>query len=284
VDEGHGPDRKKELLRILDDAERAASSVKSKGHDLVESATYSEGLVQHLRPVLQDLPDDSALPAETWEDLIDAWEGHAVQLGSVFKVMHSAEPLFFATGAAASLTTTTSSIAFSSYVIKPSPSLDALNSYLVRPSLLDEVRGALRRLELDRIRPGTRSPLSLLDEAADAIARPSASPPSPASVLLPIREAILATVASLLQRRPEQERAPKAADKILSIGRQCGLDGLDTAHFERLGRALTSLLERLSGAKQSPLTRTDVNREFDSALKFLKAFLTSLSGSKLRPA
>jgi len=284
VDKDDGLDRREKLLRILDEAERAAAAVKAKAQDVLESAAYSEGLVQRLRPVVKDLPDDSVVPAETWQDLTDAWHTHTLQLGSIFKVVGSDEPLFFATGSVASLTTATSSILLSNSVAKPNPSLDALNSYLVRASLLDEVRKALESLGLDRSPAGSRSPLALLDEAAAAIKRPSSSQLAPASALLPVREAVQAAVTALLPRRPEQEPTGKWVDKVMSIGRQCGLDGLRIEHFERLGRVLASLVIQLSAAKQRSFSATEVSREFDAALKFLKAFLISLDDSKLRPA
>jgi hypothetical protein len=170
----------------------------------------------------------------------------------------------------------------SSFIPGGSPALTTFKFHLQRPSLVDEVRQAMRRFDLDQGPPGNRSALDLLNEAVATHARPPSATPSPAGVLLPARESLNVALAELLRRRPQQKRAASPESKVASIGAQCGLDRLPLDHFELLGRELRTLLDKLSGGKQDSVPVPEIARLLDEVLHFHKAFLSSLNRAKLR--
>lgn len=265
------------LLGVLTDVENSAASVKSAAQKVVESATFSEGLARHLRPVIEGLPDDTSLPDSEWTNLTDAYGAHAKTWLDLAGWGSTAS----ASTASVTLTTAVSPV-FTSYVIKTTPSLDAFHSFLLRPGLIDEVRAAMHEFDLDKAHEASRSALDLLDEAHAALVRPPTASPSPAAVLILARESTQAAIATLLRRRPRQDAAGRPADKIASIGDQCGKDGLEPAHFERIGRDFTTILSQLSESKQAALELKEIERLFHEVLRFFRALLESLDCSKLR--
>ena len=272
--------RKRKLLEVLTNAQASAGSLKERAQTIGESAGFAEGLAQHLRPVIEAVPDDSALPGDLWADLTGAWEAQNKQATAMFTVMPSA-PSSSATTAAATLTTTASARVLSGGV-SPPQELRKLRSYLHRPTLIEEVRRLAGEFGLDHAHSGGRSALQLLEEAADAMARPATVSPAPTAVLITARESIQTALASLLQRRPIQEAAGKASEKVVSIGRQCGRSGLPPGQLDRVGRDLGRLIRRLSEGKERDLAPSEVAGLFDEVLQFFMAFLSSLDPSTLR--
>ena len=275
--------KKRGLLRALSDAEESADSLKERAREVAEAANYSAGLARHLRPVIDAVEDDQALPADFWTDMTDAWESYTDQTQATVDLMGWASTSS-ATTASVTLTTFVNSPSLITHIGRKSRPVQELSSYLHRPSLIDEVRTALRDFDLDKESSGNRSAVDLLNEAADALSLPTANSAGATAVLLSARESILTAIANLLRRRPGQEPAKRNQEKVVSIGAQCGRDGLALTHFERLGRDLAILLDQLSAAKQAALDLPGVTRHFDEVLQFFKAFLASIDQSKLRPS
>jgi len=271
---------KTKLLGVLGDAQASNAAARERAQEMAESFDFAEGLARHTRRVIEQVPNDSALPADMWGDLTRAWEEQTRLTTSVFNVI-SAAPSSSATTAAATLTTTGSTEILSGWV-SPSEELQALRSYVHRPNRIEMVRGLARIFRLDGASHGSRSPLQLLEEASAALARPVGDSPAPTAVLVSAREAVQLALADLLRRRPRQEPAAKAADKVSSLGLQCGRPHLATDHFERLGRDLARLLDRLSVAKTGVLSRRQVSDLFDEVLQFFEAFLRSLDSTALK--
>jgi hypothetical protein len=157
-----------------------------------------------------------------------------------------------------------------------------LSALLHRPALFDEVLNQLRTFALDASPPGRQSAAEKLLEARRALERPAAESPAPTAVLVESRESINIPLDTLLRRRPEQEAAGKTVDKIVSLGKQCGLPEFGIDHFRRIGTDLAELVNRLSGAKQNTLDIGQVSKGFDDVLEFYRALLSSLDLSKLR--
>lgn len=274
-------DRKNELLAVLTDAETSAVSLRHRAQEVAESARYAEGLAHTLRPVIESLSGDSALPNDLWLDLTGAWRAQREQDVVTFNAFGSST-VSSATTAVATLTTTAASRVISEWVVPSDRHVETLKSFLHRPSLVDEIRQAMKEFALDSTHRGSRSPVDLLDEAASGISRPAGDGPAPVGTLIASRGSLEASVAVLLLRRPRQEPARNAKAKVVSIGQQCGLDGLNTDHFERLGNRYAKLLDSLSGAKQGAVTSGQVDAYFDEVLQFFSAFLGSLDHAKFR--
>jgi hypothetical protein len=271
---------KEKLLTVLGDAETSNAALKKKAQGVAEVAGFAEGLARHYRPIIEQLPNDSALPTQVWTDLTRGWEEQNRLATSAFSVITSA-PSSSATTAAATLTTTGSTEMLTAWMPK-SRELEALRSYLHRPDQVEKVRSLLRTFGLDRAATGSRSSLDLLDEASAALARPSGLSPGPTAVLIAAREAIQVVLADLLPRRPTQEATGKSGHKVVSIGAQCGRNDLPTDHFERIGRDVARLLDRLSAGKSGALTSDQVTTLFDEVLQFFEAFLESLELARLK--
>jgi len=159
-----------------------------------------------------------------------------------------------------------------------------LQQTLERFPLTEQAQSSMRRLGLDRRGGSRRAPPELLAEARGALELPGFQEGGPASVLIPLRECIEAAIAELLRRRPTQEPAGKAREKLTSLGRQCRRDGLDEAYFERLAVEADPLLNDLSGAKQGDMPRERVNELFHRGLLFLNSLLDGMDESRLRSA
>ena len=274
--------KRDKLLDVLTETETTASSLKERAQEVVGSAEFSEGLARHLRPVIESVSDDSALPSQVWTDLTEAWEANNVQTASAINIMASA-PSSSATTAAATLTTTASTRILSAWTKREPEQFEALRSFLHRPSLIEQAKALSRQLALDHTYVGSRSALQLLGDAAAALARPAGPSPAPTGVLITAREAVQVALASLLKRRPRQEPTGKPVAKVVSIGEQCGWEGFQPGHFERIGRDLTRLLSRLSAGKDRDFDSNEVQGLWDEVLQFFVAFLGSLDPGKLAP-
>jgi hypothetical protein len=122
-----------------------------------------------------------------------------------------------------------------------------------------------------------------MNEGYQALSRPGGAAPSPAAVLIPVREALNTMLAALIRRRPVQEPASKHAAKVLSLGRHCARANLPPGHFERLAADYATLQDHLSSSKQANLAPGEVTSRYDEALLFVKALLESLDPSRFRP-
>jgi hypothetical protein len=140
----------------------------------------------------------------------------------------------------------------------------------------------MRRLGLDTKRGSNRSALELLDAAHTALEQPSCNDGDAVSILITLRESINSMFAGLIARRPTQESAKKDREKVISIGSQCGRNGLAPAHFERLGDDASALLNHLSGSKQADVPRERLIEDFQQGLLFLNAFMSSIDETKLK--
>src|SRR2546425_4128039 len=184
----------------------------------------------------------------------------------------------------ASTSASTGMIAMVSSTSLRSPRLQAdvegaksrLQQTLERFPLTEQAQSSMRRLGLDRRGGSRRAPPELLAQARGALELPGFQEGGPASVLIPLRERIEAAIAELLRRRPTQEPAGKAREKLTSLGRQCRRDGLDEAYFERRAVEADPLLNDLSGAKQGDMPRERVNELFHRGLLFLNSLLDGM--------
>jgi hypothetical protein len=120
------------------------------------------------------------------------------------------------------------------------------------------------RLGLDVCHGNNRSALQLLEDAKFSLEGPQTTAADGAlPILISLRECIESTLAELMRRRPQQEPASRSSDKIVSIGKQCGRNGLPANYFINLASNCPDLLNRLSGKKQATMPRTEIRAQFN---------------------
>jgi hypothetical protein len=281
--------KKDEVVRLLSDVESQAERVEALGQDIARSARLARDVVGPVRDIIRNTPVEAlskeALDrqAETWR----AWQSVAGKIEQARTNVGSLTAL-----SVASTSTSTGMIAMVSSTPVWSAPLPAdveaakrrLHQTLERFPLAEQAQSLMQRLGLDRRSGSRRAPLELLAEARGALDVPAFTHGGPTSVLIPLRECIEAAIAELLRRRPTQEPAGKAQEKLRSIGRQCHRDGLDAAYFERLALESEALLDDLSGAKQAAVPRERVIERFHRGLLFLNSVMGGIDENRLRSA
>lgn len=256
--------------------------------EIARVARFTRDVAPSLRDLVAETPEDGLAP-EQWDTQLQPWrDWHAATRD--LRASLDATPTFSA-GSGLAINTTVSGFLshpsrFQGPQVPPKASVEEAKTRLFRTldrfPQMETVKAAFHRLGLN-VRGGTaRVPGDLLDEAQGALDVPGTADGRPASVLLPLRECIDATVSELIKRRPRQEPSPGWAAKVASVGLQCGQEGLQPYHFLRLGDDASKLLNELSGFKQEELPRDEVLGYFHRGLLFLNAFLDALDETKVR--
>ena len=156
-----------------------------------------------------------------------------------------------------------------------------LSAVIDRQADKNHVLSLMRQYDLSRAPAGQKSPEELFQTAWAAFERP-VSQGSPASTsLIPMRECINATVATLLRRRPKPEKT-KRREKILSIGKQIADSTISRSVIKSLQNRHNSIVDDLSAAKQRDFTREDWGNLLRLATLFLRELLETLDRSKMR--
>jgi hypothetical protein len=276
-------EQKQELLRRLAETNDEAKKLEAAAHEVARSARFIQDAATPLAEVIKEVPSTQLTPEE-WTRQIVGWRDvseSARQHQATVSVIKSFGPL-------ASGVMNTSMVELGPMFIgqpaspPPSPSArtawTSLSVTLERFPLANQADASMRRLQLDSRGSGSRTSLELLNEARTALDQGSGA----SGVLVTMRECIDSVLAELLRRRPRQEATPKAQDKVVSIGNQCGLATLPAAHFSRLATNIGLLRDQLSGAKQGSYSRERMMELFHSSLLFLNALLEGIDETKLR--
>jgi hypothetical protein len=281
--------RRARILRILQDVEGKAAILENMGHGIVRTARFSRDAASCFCDAVNAIPNDGYLAPGSWDRLEAQWEAWHASASRVAAHLPTEVNPFGAIAGTAAVGSNGELLDDTLASRLPNGSRAAIERADSRfdqvvngIALIPEVKAAMIRLELDRRRGSSRTPVELLDEAASALACPSAEDSGPVAVLVAVRECVESTLSRLLASRPTQEPARRAHEKILSIGRQCGRATLPSNHFIHLGTEATHLLDALSHAKQEKLSRPQVMDRYNQALLFLQAFLDSLDESQLR--
>jgi hypothetical protein len=140
----------------------------------------------------------------------------------------------------------------------------------------------LSPIRLDKRGGSSRTPIDLLQEARGGMDRPLVGDGGPVSVLVSLRECIDAVITELVRRRPRQEPVKGWGSKIMSVGNQCARPMLKSDLFSRLGIDAETLMNQLSGAKQTGMDRDQLGRFFYRGLLFLNALMDSIDETLLR--
>jgi hypothetical protein len=265
---------KEKLLDLLAAIPEKAQRQEEIGKAIQESAQQAREIAGPFREIVLRVPAKSIPPEELAHQVsvLSSWHETADKLAGSQAVKN-----FVATTSAVTMGST--GMLFSLGLVEE-PQIKAATSQLVqvldRIPLVKRAEAEMRRLKLDQRAGSIRSPLDLLGDAQQAFGG------GPGSILIPLRESIEGALAALLKRRPMQEPAGKAGDKIESIGRQCGRDELPLAHFVDLAASAKRILETLSGAKQANLSPKQVSEVFYQGVTFLNTLLESLDEAKLK--
>jgi len=273
---------KDHLLSVLAQTVDSAKSLQSQAQDAVEQAKRTGDVAASFKEVIAAAPSDNVIPAPMWAQLTKAWEAQRDQTKEGVRIFQGL-PALSATTASVTLTTTLSVATFGPWLAQEGlVAANRFHAVIHRPNETQDALQGIDRFNLNA--PGSlgRAPKDLLAEGYQALTRPAGILPSPAAVLIPVREALNTILAALIRRRSVQEPASKHADKVISLGRHCARTNLPSDHFERLAADYVRLQDRLSSSKQAALSPTEVTSRYDEALLFLKALLDSLDSSRLK--
>ena len=280
--------KKDELLQVLSQVEAQAQRLEVLGQDIVRSARFSGDVVGPVRDLLLHIPV-SNLSSERLDREVTGWRSWCVAATEVENTRTSVNSFVALASAVASSSCETFMVVSVAPSLAPSVRLtveDAearLRQVFDRFPLLEQATSAMQRLELDRPASTRRTPLQLLSEAQGALEQPSLQGGGPASVLIPLRGCIDATIAELLRRRRSQEPTPKMRDKLASLGRHCARPGLPTDHLERQAPDMERVLNDLTTAKQAAMPRQRQTELFHRGILVLNALLDSIDETRLRP-
>jgi hypothetical protein len=280
---------KEEAIRQIEDAGAEAKNVESMGQAMIESARFVQDMAKPLATVFREFPTGQA-PSGGWAPQIQGWSALNNMMSS-FRGMQMNVNSFSVMAMSSANTAISGSVMMfgpTPPAVPPPPAVEAAltNIYqtLDRFPLIDKAIVSMRRLGLDRRGGDSRPALDLLNEARGAIQRPVLAEGGPVSVLIPLRECIGAAISELVRRRPQKEPGKKWSAKLDSLGSQCGLPSLASGHFTRLGNDADTLMDQLSGAKQTDMDRVRLTALFSRGLLLLNAILESIDESKLKPS
>jgi len=263
-----------EVLRQLDEEDATAAEIESMGKQYFRAAREVRDTVKPMRDAIVNLPSEALTtgPMVQFSQGLTGWHNIADKVKQTITLCNSF-------GAACSGVTNTSNTTMVTLVsCYSSPALTQAKERLFvaqKPAeLAEKAKASLTRLGLQ-----TR----LLDEAMGAMASPVHGEGGTVSVTLALRQCIEnAVLAELLPRRPKQEKAGRAGDKVRSIGEQCNRPMLAPDHFARLANEAGPLLDQLSGTKDKALSRDDIRELLIRGLTFLNAFLDGIDENRLR--
>ncbi|MBI3800850.1 MAG: hypothetical protein HY268_28215 [Deltaproteobacteria bacterium] len=289
MNDSNGPKgRKGKLLEEIQYTKQATDRYRAKGQEIVEQGQIMKDLAESAEAYVASLPDDTYVLPERWDQGIAAWNAAKSRLDTANEILMTAGNVYFTTAATG---VTTSWLMSSMTLEKPLPldvqpiaekAVAKFNKAAERANWGEEAEKELFRMGFDNAPVGQNSAALLLRQARDPFLRPSADETAPAAVLIPLRESINRVLADLLRRRPNQEPAKGADDKVMSIGSQVARSGIQQGDLVRLATDARDLINALSASKQGEMTREDVRLLFMRGASFLVAFLRALDESKLK--
>ena len=224
--------------------------------------------------------------------LVNEWQQSNL---SADKISSSFKPILVSTLASgtAGVTFSTISLLKEDYTYLPQnqrehaqTAQNELRIIIANPQHKEEVVNLINNLNLNIGASGRKSALQQFEAAWAAYEMPVTSDLPINTSLIPIREAVNTTINELLFRRPKQEPTKNEQSKIISIGNQLAQEGISKSTIEswalKWGKPQEGLLDKLSGAKNNDLPRTEWQNLLLQATQFLKELLLGLDPSKFR--
>lgn len=273
-----------ELINILNGISQTGEDIVEVGQSLIRTGQLMRDSANCFREILSELPRDLVPPSQITQS-VQSWQ--ALQLCAttsdcLYDVTNS-----LAVATSGAINTTVSMLNLNDHSPTSLPesarlARDRLSQVLDSSNLVDRVKAAMARLGLDRSGGSGRTALEFLNESQSGLKTPVTNGLEVTSVLISLRSSIDASITELTRRKPQQEKAGKWHDKVLFLGRQCGIATSPPGHFERLASRIGQIMDRLSGAKTTSMTREQLLEQFHEGITFLDAFLGSIDESKLR--
>jgi hypothetical protein len=282
---------KEELLKVFEEVKQEAVQLKATTSDIMQHCQMAADIAGPLHDYYAQVPADQlsvtdlTLQKESWQAL----------MGATRKARQALTGISTFGALATSATNTSVSgvlMHFQSFPMVQHSQPEQMRNLVVLKSnvtkvlerfpLCDEVRAEISRLQIDTGFGGSQSAPALLDQARSLVDAPTFGSGAMGG-LVSLRECIERCMAELTRRLPTSEKAKGWRRKTELLGKQCGKDGLTAKHFETIGIDGDKTNDFLSEAKQGEISRSEAVDRFNKGLLFLRALLTSIDESKLRP-
>jgi hypothetical protein len=277
---------KQELLRALAETKEIAPKLIEKGRNLTEAgqsaldwASTVESLASKVPGGLFRHPTLTNVSSgfREFNSIAQRQSEQITEDVKLIRILHS--------------TTTTTSVTSSAIVFTAlgssgdaMPELKSMDMLLHRSVDVAKVCESMKALGLDAPHGNIRSPVELLRTAEEALRRPFSNEGYATAVLVPLRESIQACVDELLKLRPTVEKAGGLANKLASIARHCGKDGISPDHIDRVAATTHMLIDALSAAKDRQMNRDRILGLFDQGVSLLQDIASLVDSDKLRSA
>jgi hypothetical protein len=275
---------KRELDRSLQSASNEGQTIANAGHDIAASGQHVVDWAQATRGMVPFISDPKVLG-----DLSASWDRTAKFVHSFVGQVSSIST--------ASLTSTADSSGISSVLnlssiaraiptvgLRAEDASDAITrirSLADREDVKTEVVILLKHLGLDVAAKGRLSAAEQLNTAHKEYLVNASEARQASTWLIPMRECILGVLASLLRRRPRQEKVKSISKKVNSIIEQLGRDDLPPGHATGLAEQGEQILETgLSPSKQKQMERLDSASILTAATIWLRALLLAIDPAK----
>lgn len=277
--------KKRFIYHLIKAREAASSKLIERGQELVRQGHFIKTIADSVEEYTGCIPDDSYYSTEEWSRVTDVWVAAANKIEAL-----SPE------GGGGFRVTMASTMSANAAFMSPRSRIRQLDpdneqradkavgkiiDVVLSSEWDEELENDFGRLGLDVATYG-RSPLDLLRESQISLLKPSGSEPNPTSVLIPMRECINGVLAGLLRRRPTQEQASHARDKVNSICTQLAKNWIDNGTIIRLAQEAEQLVDQLSSAKQGAISSQDIRSMFLRGKSFIKALLAVVDETKMR--
>ncbi len=153
-----------------------------------------------------------------------------------------------------------------------------------RPEKKLEVIRLMKEFHLDISAAGRKSPLELFQTAHQAFESPVSKSNPVSTSLVPMREAIEASLDELLRLRPVQQAGGHGnRNKIAAICAQLKEDSVSELVVQEWGDQWHDINDKdLSSSKRQNITREEWSRRLNRATLFIYSLLSGLDSSKLR--
>ena len=276
-------EKKDRLDGLIGESGQKGEEIVKKSSELTQFGQDVSDLANASRNVLKYVPAAGI----DWELKISSWEYVSQQEDAILGKIASISPVLASSSTASysmvDFASATKVVPFVTPERRPEAAVavQRLSSVIDKQAEKTRVTSLLRQFGLVTVAPGQKSPVELFDAAWAAFEKP-VTQNSPASTsLIPMRESINATIAELLRRRPKQEPAKGARNKLLSITGQLVRDNMPQAARELLAEHYDQLVNDLSASKQKIYTRQEWGDDLRRATLFLRELLEAIDQSKL---
>jgi len=276
----------------------AADELRSLISNAKNQASEAQNALGDIGVHIQDVIDaaDAELPLVSYmnnvsiEALALQWNQIGEQTARIKFVLEDVQSSTDSVSGTATLTsvTTSGSISrdFASYANDPDfeHSWGHFIEVTSRPEKKLEVIHLMKEFHLDIPPAGSKSPLELFQTAHQAFESPVSKSNPISTSLVPMREAIEASLDELLRLRPiQQANGHGNRKKIAAICAQLMKVSVSDLVVQEWGDQWHDINDKdLSSSKRQNITREEWSRRLNRATLFLYSFLTGLDSSKLR--